>query len=809
MKIAIVSSLFLLLSSMYSFSQSMDEYLETHKAEPIQKIYIHTDKQFYFQGDTLWFAAYLVNGVDHVPVSGNSNLYVELINSKGEISQNGIFTMFDGLAQGFLPINGNLLPEGNYMLRSFNDYLRNFGEDYFFCENLKISNPKNNTEPESKGESALKQDNVNIDFFPEGGFLLAGKVNQLAFLVSGLADQNKGVSGKILDSSGQELVRFTSLHKGMGKLFFAPELNVEYTVKLDNFPDKQWKLPKIQNDGAKIVATLIDSAYVNLSIVHGNTVGQNFHIAVLHRGQGLAFINMDADNLDKMIRLSNDYFGEGVNRVVLLNQDFEPVSERLIFRDKSESVDLKLDLNKTAFKTREEVVLHIRGSEKLVYGENAGLSVLAVNNNVLNVKGSSQNIKSYLLIDSELKGQVPDPADFFADSEKVSARLKQDLLMLTQGWSNYIWNDLENKELETDSTGYGLTFKGKLLNDKKNRVIPNSDVFLRLKTKTQSSLLFTVTDGLGNFTFQPVFFSDTAFYAIQGNDNKGQLRATVELESLINSPEISPDQLNSLEKFEDIPLSLYHLNYRNEQALNEFFPDRDTRVLDEIEVTGKSAREDDGHYRIYNTPSVSLTVTKQDLAYNSIFQYLQGRASGVRVMGDRIIIHGFSSLGGSGVDTANEPLFILDGIPIDKSAVSTMKMSEIDKVEVLKSNEAAMFGSRGSTGVISIFSKSNGNFGFGMNEFPEGVYERIIGFSPYREFYSPRYNDENIHSQAPDFRTTLYWKPDVQLINGEAILSFFTCDNLSEYTIFVEGITSLGRACIGSIQFVADQVEGE
>lgn len=56
----------------------------------------------------------------------------------------------------------------------------------------------------------------------------------------------------------------------------------------------------------------------------------------------------------------------------------------------------------------------------------------------------------------------------------------------------------------------------------------------------------------------------------------------------------------------------------------------------------------------------------------------------------------------------------------------------------------------------------------------------------------------------PDYRTTLYWNPEVILQNNEAEVSFFTCDNLSEYTIFIEGITGNGKACIGSAGFMVD-----
>ncbi len=79
--------------------------------------------------------------------------------------------------------------------------------------------------------------------------------------------------------------------------------------------------------------------------------------------------------------------------------------------------------------------------------------------------------------------------------------------------------------------------------------------------------------------------------------------------------------------------------------------------------------------------------------------------------------------------------------------------------------------------------------------------EKIKGFEPFREFYSPEYTDENLFSETPDYRTTLYWNPELILINGEAEVSFFTCDNLSHYQIFVEGITDQGRTCLGTAEF--------
>ncbi|MBN1820892.1 MAG: hypothetical protein JW833_09245, partial [Prolixibacteraceae bacterium] len=79
--------------------------------------------------------------------------------------------------------------------------------------------------------------------------------------------------------------------------------------------------------------------------------------------------------------------------------------------------------------------------------------------------------------------------------------------------------------------------------------------------------------------------------------------------------------------------------------------------------------------------------------------------------------------------------------------------------------------------------------------------KRINGFSQTREFYSPEYTPENIGSEKPDHRTTLYWNPEIVFKNNSDTISFFTCDNLARYKIFVEGISETGKIILGEAGF--------
>lgn len=166
---------------------------------------------------------------------------------------------------------------------------------------------------------------------------------------------------------------------------------------------------------------------------------------------------------------------------------------------------------------------------------------------------------------------------------------------------------------------------------------------------------------------------------------------------------------------------------------------------------------------------------------------------------EKITIRRVNSINGP-----TNPLYLIDGIP--SKTRGSAPISWVDKVEVLKGPDAAIYGARGANGVISVLTKRFETIDLNSIIVPGTIVKQIQGFAPFREFYSPKYTPENIDSDVPDVRTTLYWNPQIITKNGIAEVSFFTCDNVSRYKIFVEGITNAGRICLGSGEFEVDRL---
>lgn len=155
--------------------------------------------------------------------------------------------------------------------------------------------------------------------------------------------------------------------------------------------------------------------------------------------------------------------------------------------------------------------------------------------------------------------------------------------------------------------------------------------------------------------------------------------------------------------------------------------DEDVTKLSEVVVTAFGVVRDKKSlgYSVSTVSSEDIATVKESNFINS----LNGRVAGVQITqstsgpagGSRVIIRGNSSLTGN-----NQPLYIVDGIPIDNSGfgsanddgtaeyrrddygtgISDINPDDIESVSVLKGpNAAALYGSRAANGVILITTK--------------------------------------------------------------------------------------------------------
>lgn len=141
----------------------------------------------------------------------------------------------------------------------------------------------------------------------------------------------------------------------------------------------------------------------------------------------------------------------------------------------------------------------------------------------------------------------------------------------------------------------------------------------------------------------------------------------------------------------------------------------------------------------------------------------------------------------------NKPLVLVDGVPIyDFEKVLSINSREIEKSDVI--NTRYFYSENVFDGIVSFISKK-GNLN--VLEFDNSIFRQVYEACQVNiDFYSPDYsNDVLKNSRIPDFRNTLYWKPDLLTSKeGKKEIEFFTSDESAEYTIVVEGISSDGKS---------------
>lgn len=188
---------------------------------------------------------------------------------------------------------------------------------------------------------------------------------------------------------------------------------------------------------------------------------------------------------------------------------------------------------------------------------------------------------------------------------------------------------------------------------------------------------------------------------------------------------------------------------QSNQSYLEIRLNEQENALDEVVVTALNISKEKKSlgYSIQEVKGTDLSEAKESNLVNS----LAGKVAGVQVtnsqgnMGSsRIIIRGETSIAGN-----NQPLFVIDGTPVDNSqlgtsgnrdyanAISDINSEDIESMSVLKGpNAAALYGSRAAAGVILITTKSGSKRkGLGISINSNNTFERVAVLPDYQNVF--------------------------------------------------------------------------
>ncbi len=421
-----------------SFRQVEESLMNQLSIYPQEKIHVHTDRDYYVPGEKIWLKAYVTDAAIHQGQTASRYVYAELIDAdESLVDRVMIRPTDDGLFHGHLFLSERI-PEGNYTLRAYTRYMENLGDDYFFKKNIRIGELPSAVKQAVQAKQAKKEkkqeEDFDVSFFPEGGNLPEGVLCRVAFKALNKQGYPEVISGNVVNEQEAEIASVQTFHAGMGVFSYIPEQGKRYYLKCRNGNglEKQFELPAVDTKACTLTA-LWRNNKLQVGVqkaIHSPEVP--CYLLAHCRGLVLHFSVWDLQK--EVIAFAEEQLPAGVIQFVLLDKQMNPLSERLVFSKHDDGTKVALHTDKTAYHIRDRVLTSLSVTDADGNPLAGHLSAAITDNKDLAVDATT-TILSSLMLTSELKGYIENPAYYLQDDIYSATAL--DYLMMTHGWRRY------------------------------------------------------------------------------------------------------------------------------------------------------------------------------------------------------------------------------------------------------------------------------------------------------------------------------------------------------------------------------------
>ncbi|WP_205501367.1 TonB-dependent receptor plug domain-containing protein [Rufibacter psychrotolerans] len=654
---------------------------------------------------------------------------------------------------------------------------------------LWLSLKEGKTEMQRHFQIPQASEQVELEFFPEGGELVQNMWSVVGFKAVDANGLGKDVQGHVVDDTGRKVADFKSLKFGMGRFGFLPQPGKRYVALLQNPNGSQTQYP-LPAARAKGVVMRVDNSKPDAVQIRAYLVGyagaedRPASLSMVAQSRGTVYFTGHTAAAKDLIQMSvpRHKLPTGVVQFTLFSHTGDPLAERLVFVNRQDQLQLTLTPDKPSYKPREKVTMHLQAHNAEGTPVSGHFSVAVTDARKVTPEPYAPSILSTLLLTSDLRGHIEQPGYYFSPEPEAPEAL--DNLMLTQGWRRFVWKDLlQEKPLALPfPVERGMAVTGTVQRPSGK---PEANAIVTLiSLRAPGMLLLDTTDAQGRFAFGLATLDDSAHVVVQARTAKGKDWLEVLLDKGVPVPPVSrqapahvPPALLSQSTW------AYLRNNREQLRLDQLAGK--SVLLSSVEIRAKKIRTEEQELRqgqLYQEPDHSLKASTLPPAMDLI-SALQGRVAGVMVVGGQV------SMRGSG-----PPLYLLDGMPVEVELIKGISLTEVEAIDIIKPGPmATIFGSRGNGGVISVILKRGGTSAPASTRYRGIAAYRGVRLQRAREFYMPQHQ-RAAEAELPDLRTTLYWSPIVTTdARGQASFSFYCADPQTTYQAVVEGLTAQGQ----------------
>ena len=749
-----IRNLFLLLVSCFSIAgHSQNVSLEL--------VYLQTDKGIYETGEDLWFKTYVMDAQSLALSERSKTLFVEMLNARDSIVWQEKYPVLSGIAEGHMYIDKDL-KEGDYRIHAYTRFS-------FLNDTLRPVYPKKIRVVKSiayKGTDSPQDEDrpvVRLSFFPEGGDLIDGIPTKVAFK----AWDGKGMPAKVkgvLQENGKEIARLETVHDGMGFVFILPRKESSYKVVLDD--GREFPFAEVTASGLSIHLRKQTDEYLEFHLSQSKgTATQTVKLEGRMRGK---LCCMATGTLRERLKVRiplKEFTMQGIAEFTLYNADGQPMAERLVYVHPERKLHIELNTDSARYFTRGKGKLNVKVTDEAGKPVQAHLG-LSIFDGAYQNELNPENMLSYCLLSTEIKGNIHNPAYYF-DGNNKDRLSALDLLLLTQGWRRYVWEKADTAMLADCFLSDEIRGRQILGKKKKRKELGNGEQLLQVSGPNAENR-FVLIDSLGKF----VVPTDLML---------GLRGGYVYLKPMLDKDEYKPSVIveETFGKADSLRKSCQsYFPYMNpSQVLSELQIDypiisQDSSILlSEITVTGKKGR-------IFRDKMMGRLDSLAQMNLNSVYVC----TSCGLLLNYRADYQGHHAVGICPAKGRKQPI--------------NGKSYPIAKYQH--------------------YSPSGGATPFIVIDEHKVVYEgpvyteeellrmnnlwRVKGYYGTREFYQP--DELDMQSPMPDARNVLLWKPDIVTDEkGEAEVEFFCSDINTSFVGVMEGTDGLGNLGTSQCEF--------
>ena len=734
-------------------------------ALPQDQPYMLFSKGIYETGEDMWFKAWLFDRSLLTLSNRSQTLFLRIYDSADSLVWNEKYPISGGRAEGHVFI-GEHWKTGEYRVEGYTQ--SSFYADSteaVFPQKIWVVDRIDKQEPQDT-RTGLQKDNIRLGLYPEGGYLVQGIKNYVAFKATDNQGMPVPLSGWLCENRAR-ILNIESSHDGMGLLSFVPHEGVRYTVQLTN--GQEFPLPSSLRSGMVMHLEHTDRKNVVFSARQPRgSMPRRISLFVQMRGvpcyQAGGILR---DSLIISLPMSG-FPGQGIAEATLFDEQQRPIAERLFYVLPDKQLTITARPSKEVYIRRDkgEVRIHVTDSEgKPVQAE----ICMSIFDKAYMSQAYRETMLSYNFLSTQIRGNIHHPAYYF-DRKNPDRLQALDLLLLTQGWRRYTWQasrkDYHGKPFLCDNI-IGMESVGSR-KMKRNTTNGGEQVIQVFGPSGDSQFLWT--DSVGNFSV-PVSVMNTLrggyvyIKPLLGKEFKPHLTlsdGTVLIDSIRKSKKSYLSYLNNVEKEKGDVEPI--MTPAGTVLLNEVLVTRKRRMPFRDKFMG---RLDSLAQFNLNTAWVCPDGSQEPGTVGHLNDYWEGYTH-----------HPAGSPGANYGGKRLKPEIgkryeLIKYLPREDGEWYLADITSIVYQGQLYTDEELLR----------------------MNNIT-----RCKGYYGQREFYTP--DSAEMLSPLPDARNTLLWSPSVQTDkNGDATVPFRTSDINTQFVGVVEGTDGLGLLGSGTFEF--------